>query len=74
MRRELGGYNPGLKGKSGPARTGPLKMPKLASIGLELDSVEQRKLQLWGNALIGSVEAWEHRKMRRSEGRKGGGL
>lgn len=47
-----------------------LRLPRLEI--LELEATEQRKLHLWGKSLIGSVEAWEHRKMRRREGPGGG--
>ena len=49
-----------------PASTGRLELPNLAAWGTT-DSREQRKLQLFQQALIRDVEAFRHRKMRREE-------
>ena len=64
---------PRLKGKSRPVvETGRLpKLPKLDGVGLELDSVEARRLQLWGERLIADIAAWRHREARRREGTRG---
>ena len=44
-----------------------LHIPKLAFWN-DIDSIEKRKLQLWGQAIIRAVEEHRHRKMRRNEG------
>lgn len=43
-------------------------MPKIASLGLEMDPAEARRLQLWGERLISEIRAFRHRQMRRREG------
>ena len=45
-----------------------LSVPNL-SVWSVIDSIEKRKLQLYGEAIIRAVEEHRHRKMRRSEGR-----
>ena len=45
-----------------------LHIPNLA-VWSDIDSIETRKLQLWGQAIIRAVEEQRHRKMRRNEGR-----
>ena len=44
-----------------------LHIPNLA-VWSDIDSIETRKLQLWGQAIIRAVEEHRHRKMRRNEG------
>ena len=46
-----------------------IAMPRLGA--LDLEGADARRLDLWGKSLIRSVEAWEHRKMRRAEGAGG---
>lgn len=48
-----------------------LRLPNFSS--LEVDAAEARKLQLFGQSILGAVAAWDHRKMRRREGPGGGG-
>ena len=50
------------------ASTKRLSVPNL-SVWNGIDSIEKRKLQLYGEAIIRAVEEHRHRKMRRSEGR-----
>ena len=45
-----------------------LHIPNLA-VWSDIGSIEKRKLQLWGQAIIRAVEEHHHRKMRRNEGR-----
>lgn len=49
-------------------QSGRLEMPKLAGLGHDLDSVEARRLQLWGQRILADISAWRHRQMRRREG------
>ncbi len=67
MRGDSGG--PRLKQK--PSRvdcgTAP-KMPKLGGCWQDLDSVEARRLQLWGERIISDIATWRHRERRRREG------
>ena len=50
-----------------------LQIPNLA-VWSEINSIEKRKLQLWGQSVIRAVEEHRHRKMRRSEGKGNGGV
>ena len=47
-----------------------LRLPKFSA--LDVDAAEARKLQLFGQSILGAVAAWEHRKLRRQQGRAGG--
>lgn len=60
------------KRKSRPVvETGRLpKLPKLDGVGLELDSVEARRLQVWAERLIADIAAWRHREARRRENQR----
>lgn len=60
--------SPPHKGKSRPEAQTPkrLHVPNPAAWGIT-DTREQRKLQLFGEAVIRAIEAHRHRKMRRSE-------
>lgn len=44
------------------------KMPKLGGCWQDLDSVEARRLQLWGERIISDIATWRHRERRRREG------
>lgn len=44
------------------------KMPKLSSLGLDMDPAEARRLQLWAESIINDIRAFRHRQMRRREG------
>lgn len=48
----------------------PLTLPKLSSFNIQLDTAEERRLQLFGLRLIREVEEWRHRERRRIEGRR----
>lgn len=43
-------------------------MPKLNACWQELDSIEARRLQLWGERIIADIKQWRHRERRRREG------
>lgn len=43
-------------------------MPKLSALGQDMDPVEARRLQLWGENVINEIRAFRHRQMRRREG------
>lgn len=45
-----------------------LALPKIASLGLDMDPAEARRLQLWGEAIIADIRQWRHREKRRREG------
>ena len=49
-----------------PASTGRIELPNLAVLNVG-NSREQRKLQLFGEALIRDIKAYRHRKGRREE-------
>ena len=55
------------KNRSRPASTGRPELPNLAAWGIT-DSIEQRRLQLWGEAILRSIDEHKHRKARRREG------
>ena len=50
-----------------PASTGRPELPSLAALDIT-DSREQRRLQLWGEAILRSIDEHNHRKARRREG------
>lgn len=43
-------------------------MPKLTGCWQDLDAVEARRLQLFGERIINDIRAFRHRQMRRREG------
>ena len=43
-------------------------MPKLGGCWQELDRVEARRLQVWGQRIIDDIRVWRHRERRRREG------
>ena len=50
-----------------PAATGRPELPSLEALDIT-DSREQRRLQLWGEAILRSIDEHNHRKARRREG------
>ena len=50
-----------------PASTGRPELPSLAALDIT-NSREQRRLQLWGEAILRSIDEHNHRKARRREG------
>ena len=50
-----------------PASTGRPELTNLAAGGIT-DSIEKRRLQLWGEAILRSIDEHKHRKARRREG------
>lgn len=45
-------------------------LPSVASLALDIDAVEARRLQVWGQRIIDDIRAWRHRQKRRNEGRQ----
>lgn len=43
-------------------------MPKLSALRDDMDPVEARRLQLWGQAIIADIIQWRHREKRRRQG------
>lgn len=43
-------------------------MPPLSALRDDMDPVEARRLQLWGQAIIADIIQWRHREKRRREG------
>lgn len=48
----------------------PRAVPTMPKLGgwLDLDSVEARRLQLWGQRIVDDIGQWKHRQERRREG------
>ncbi|WP_374394417.1 hypothetical protein [Sphingopyxis sp.] len=44
------------------------EMPKLSALREDMDPVEARRLQLWGQRIIDDIVAFRHRQMRRRQG------
>lgn len=44
------------------------EMPPLSALREDMDPVEARRLQLWGQAIISDIIQWRHREKRRREG------
>ena len=47
-----------------------LQMPSLVGLGIEPHTREGRELQVFGERLIASIEAWRHVQRRRARGRR----
>lgn len=45
-------------------------LPNIASLALDIDAAEARRLQVWGQRIIDDIRAWRHRQKRRNEGRQ----
>lgn len=67
MGRDLGLRPQRERAASGPDRSS-LRVPNLAGLGIDRDSPERRRAQLFARQVIAAVEAWRHRQMRRAEG------
>lgn len=61
-----GSSRPNAKDRSGDNPRAVPTMPKLGG-WLDLDSVEARRLQLWGQRIIDDIGQWRHRENRRRE-------
>ena len=70
MRYQQGGSPHKRESRQGDARR--LTVPNLA-VWSGINSIEKRRLQLWGESIIRAVEEHRHRKSRRAEGRSTGG-
>jgi hypothetical protein len=58
------GSKGGAEGKYVP------ELPNVASLALDIDAAEARRLQVWGQRIIDDIRVWRHRQKRRNEGRQ----
>jgi len=68
----MGGVSKGYSRPKAKDRSSamPRAVPTMPKLGgwLDLDSVEARRLQLWGQRIVDDIGQWKHRQERRREG------